>query len=76
MGGYSDSEKAAIKQARELYPNEGQRGLAGILYDHYNKVNHPGFTLRNRSRQSIYGALRRHDNQQAVANTPAAAATA
>lgn len=56
-------EREAIADLRSENPDLGQRTLAKKAVDNY--MSGPGWVLRRRSRQAIYGAIRRHDAEQA-----------
>ena len=74
---FSQNERDAIAEARQQYPRLGQRTLAKKLFAEFNDINSPGRKLASRSVQSIYGAIRRHDNEKSVEqayNPPTAAA--
>lgn len=63
MGAFTTEEQRAIAEAREKFPYMPQRRLANKLYAEYHS-GQIGYRLNLRSRQSIYGALRRHDARQ------------
>lgn len=56
---YDEAEWATIGNARRVYPEWPARKLANFLYEHSDTAMCEG--VMHRTRQSIYGALRRFD---------------